>query len=65
MLIHAMSTAYEIAEIVLDSPTFCEIWVSRISTDNSQRKFAVSNILAFAVHIQTYRGRPAEAQKVY
>ena len=39
MLIHAMSIAYEITKTVLDSPTDCEIWASRISTDDSQRKF--------------------------
>ena len=39
MLIHAMLMAYDIAKIVLDSPTDCETWVSRISTDNLQRKF--------------------------
>ena len=46
-LIHAMSTAYEIAKIVLDSPTDCETWVSRISTDNSQRKFCCVSIVRF------------------
>ena len=38
-LILGMSLAYNDSKKVLDSPSDCETWVSRISTDNSQRKF--------------------------
>ena len=60
-LIHAMSMASEIRKMVLDSPTDPETWVSRISADNSQRKFCCIS----AVHTQAYCGRSAEAQRAY
>ena len=54
MLIHAMSMAYEIAKIVLDSPTDCETWVSRISTDNSQRKFCCVSTVQYPCFCCSY-----------
>ena len=64
-----MSTAFGIAEIVLDSPTDCETWVHASVPTIRNVSFAVfllSNTIVSAVHsILTYCGKPAEAQKVY
>ena len=54
MLVHAMSLAYEIAKIVLNSPTDCETWVSRIGTDNSQRKFCCVSAVQYPCFCCSY-----------
>ena len=54
-LIQAMSMAYEFAKVVLDSPTNCETWVSRISTDNPQRKFWPSFCCPISLILFTFR----------
>ena len=53
-LIHAMSMAYKIAKSVLNSPTDCETWVSRISTDNSQRKLCCVSTVQYPCFCYSY-----------
>ena len=47
IFIHAMSLAYEVAKVMLDSPTDCATRLSRINTEHSQRTFCC---FRFPVH---------------